>query len=204
MAYDEAEDEKEESEDSEEKKETVSKKAPSGEKIGGSKKGTPQKSSRSPYCRLCPTNGHYPSDCPNYPTLQSRLDRIEEKKLCRLCLGDDHTFKDCPAKSNPKWRECFYCKKRYTHHQCICFKKFKTTEEKNQYAEKKKAENTEKSETVKKKPEKSSVVHSAFISDQSDVILATRSSGEAIMMVVKVMVRSSDWVFEIYSTSLSD
>ena len=172
LAYDEAEDEKEETEDSDEKKETSEKKSSSEKKTGESKKESSQKNSKGPYCMLCPTHGHYPSECTNFPTLQSRLDRIAEKNLCRLCLGEDHTFKECPAKKNPKWRECFYCKKRYTHHQCICYKKFKTPEEKTQFVEKKKVE---KSETVKKKPEKNSVVQTAFFSDQSDVILATKS-----------------------------
>ena len=59
---------------------------------------------------------------------------------------------------------------------------------KYQFNEKKKLEN---SESAKKTSGSDSVVHSAFISDQSEVILATKCSGQAIMMVIKVNVRSS-------------
>ncbi|KAL3116802.1 hypothetical protein niasHT_001874 [Heterodera trifolii] len=66
-------------------------------------------------CSLCQKPGHRPSNCPAYPTAQTRRQRLFEQKRCLRCLSSDHIANCCPRP-----RACRWCK-RDDHHSLVCW-----------------------------------------------------------------------------------
>ncbi|KAL7077899.1 hypothetical protein ACQ4LE_003319 [Meloidogyne hapla] len=66
-------------------------------------------------CSLCDAPGHFPSQCPKYPTPQDRYRRLKEQGRCMRCLNDGHFVKECPS-----FRVCAQC--QGPHHVLVCTK----------------------------------------------------------------------------------
>ena len=47
-------------------------------------------------CKLCHGEGHSPSRCQKYPSLQSRQARLEELNYCKKCMSASHKVQNCP------------------------------------------------------------------------------------------------------------
>ena len=75
------------------------------------------KSSKAPYpCLMC--NGdHYPDNCTEFMTFESRQEIISKLKLCFLCLKSNHMAYNCPVKQRLK--KCFHCGSN-KHNKVFC------------------------------------------------------------------------------------
>ena len=72
-------------------------------------------------CRYC-KGKHWNDECPNYPTVESRKQRI--KGSCFICLKQGHKTNDCTLS-----KECYYCHQANNHHRSLCPQEFSTTRE---------------------------------------------------------------------------
>ena len=72
-----------------------------------------------PYpCWFCEDMGHWATNCPKFPSSQSRKKKAESIGRCTRCLRSGHRANQCPGVN----KTCFYC--RETHHQALCDKQF--------------------------------------------------------------------------------
>ena len=78
---------------------------------------------RKPYvaCRYC-KGRHWNDECPNYPTVEARKQRI--KGSCFICLKQGHKTNDCTLS-----KDCYYCHQANNHHRSLCPQKFNPTRE---------------------------------------------------------------------------
>ncbi len=76
------------------------------------------RSNKPPPCPFC-KGEHFGSDCAQFPDLESRKAKAQERKLCWICLRGTHEISDCYSKD----RECWYCG-LLRHHQSLCPSKF--------------------------------------------------------------------------------
>lgn len=67
-------------------------------------------------CIFCGQN-HWADECPTYPTVQSRKEKI--KGHCYICLKKGHTISECRLD-----KPCYHCKQRHNHHRSLCRSKF--------------------------------------------------------------------------------
>ncbi|KAF7635993.1 Integrase catalytic domain-containing protein [Meloidogyne graminicola] len=66
-------------------------------------------------CSLCDVVGHFPSQCPKYPSPHDRFCRLREQKRCIRCLREGHFVKECPS-----FNICGQC--QGGHHILVCTK----------------------------------------------------------------------------------
>ena len=66
-------------------------------------------------CRMCDEYGHFPTECPQYPTAKQRFDRANELGFCHACLRKEEWKGQCAA-HHVKCRDC----KRGWHHISLC------------------------------------------------------------------------------------
>uniref|UniRef100_A0A914HTS3 Integrase catalytic domain-containing protein n=1 Tax=Globodera rostochiensis TaxID=31243 RepID=A0A914HTS3_GLORO len=64
-------------------------------------------------CSLCLRDGHKPSNCAIYQTVQQRINRLAEQGRCSLCAREGHHKDVCPSSAR-----CFRCGGR--HHLLVC------------------------------------------------------------------------------------
>ncbi len=69
-------------------------------------------------CKFC-KGKHFPTECTEFPDLQSRIWEAYNSYLCCHCLNKGHKNEDCYGKD----KKCWYCEKS-GHHQALCPKEF--------------------------------------------------------------------------------
>lgn len=106
-------------------------------------KGYNAKNRSPPPCCFC-TKAHWASDCNNVRDRATRVKILSEQGRCHLCLRKEHKSPECKSGKN-----CRICNGR--HHQCICFKAFQTTGQKQSNPKKQGQKTFSNSD---KKPEK--------------------------------------------------
>ena len=74
----------------------------------------PQDNKRRYPCRFC-EGPHYPSDCLQYPTVDSRIHILQSKQWCEQCLSHRHTSSNCSTRR----KVCFKCRIP-GHHVALC------------------------------------------------------------------------------------
>ena len=67
-------------------------------------------------CLFCDSNEHISSKCPQYPAVDQRRRRLNDKKVCMICLRADHTTLDCTS-----GKSCNRC--NGAHHYLLCSQK---------------------------------------------------------------------------------
>ena len=77
-------------------------------------------------CLFCGTSTHFSTQCPQYSTLATRLERLASLGRCQQCVKKGHKKSDCVV----KLRDCKRCKK--PHHYALCQKLFEQQEDSNQ------------------------------------------------------------------------
>ena len=77
-------------------------------------------------CRYC-KGKHWNDECPNYPTVESRKQRI--KGSCFICLKQGHKTNDCTLSKDCYYCYCYYCHQTNNHHKSLCPQEFSTTRE---------------------------------------------------------------------------
>ena len=70
-------------------------------------------------CRFC-DGYHWSDECPKYPTMESRKQRI--KGCCYICLRDGHNANECLKRDS----KCYFSKQINHHHRSLCPQKFGT------------------------------------------------------------------------------
>ena len=65
-------------------------------------------------CLFCSDSSHNSSQCPQYTTMKTRLDRLDNLGRCQLCVKKGHKKADCVV----KLRDCRRCKT--PHHYALC------------------------------------------------------------------------------------
>merc|ERR1712030_106766 len=80
------------------------------------------------HCKFCNAGGHSMLHCPQFTTLNSRIQRCKELKLCNLCSSNKHLANECFGKQNKLNWECKLCKSK-SHISALCNKKSKSNNE---------------------------------------------------------------------------
>ena len=73
------------------------------------------------HCKFCNAGGHSMFHCPQFTTLNSRIQRCKELKLCNLCSSNKHLANKCFGKQNKLNWECKLCKSK-SHISALCNK----------------------------------------------------------------------------------
>ena len=83
---------------------------------GNKKQKSPNSQQPKTSCRYC-HGRHWTDECPVYPTLAERRQRMKEN--CPICLKRDHRANECSYD-----RSCHYCGQSNVHHRSLCPKQF--------------------------------------------------------------------------------
>ena len=67
-------------------------------------------------CIYC-EKSHWSDECRRYKTLMERNGQLRGR--CFVCLSDKYRYRECTS-----YKTCFYCKRKWNHHQSLCPEKF--------------------------------------------------------------------------------